>query len=92
MASKVKKITWVIEIEAEPSLNELIYDAIEKGNGFKFDEDKDGNIELSWTADPDASIYRIYRSSIEITDATTSQKILYSIFLTSSSKVLLILI
>ena len=40
VASKVKKITWVIEIEAEPSLNELIYDAIEKGNGFKFDEDK----------------------------------------------------
>ena len=37
VAGKVKKLTWVVEIDAEPLLNDLIFDAIEKGNGFKFD-------------------------------------------------------
>lgn len=40
VTSKVKKLTWVVEIESEPYLNELIIDAIEKGNGFKFDADE----------------------------------------------------
>lgn len=40
ITSKVKKLTWVVEIETELYLNELIFDAIEKGNGFKFDSDE----------------------------------------------------
>lgn len=39
------------------------------------DPDKDGNIELSWTDDPDAYLYNIYRSSSEILDAANLEKI-----------------
>jgi fibronectin type 3 domain-containing protein len=39
------------------------------------DSDKDGNIELSWAADPNATTYNIYRSSTEILDATQLTKI-----------------
>ncbi|MBN1502265.1 PGF-pre-PGF domain-containing protein, partial [Candidatus Woesearchaeota archaeon] len=35
------------------------------------DSDNDGNIEISWTADPNADYYRIYRSLSSITDATS---------------------
>ncbi len=45
IAGKVKKLTWIVEIDAEPSLNELIFDAIEKGNGFKFDSDEIGKLK-----------------------------------------------
>lgn len=34
------------------------------------DSDNDGNIELSWTADPDATTYNIYRSATQIIDAS----------------------
>ncbi len=34
------------------------------------DSDSDGNIELSWLADANATSYRVYRNSSEITDAT----------------------
>lgn len=40
VTKRVKKLMWVVEIESEPSLNELIFDAIEKGSGFKFDVDE----------------------------------------------------
>jgi len=45
------------------------------------DSDNDGNIELSWTADPDAHTYNIYRSLSKITDAAN----LIKIFSTSST-------
>ncbi len=46
------------------------------------DSDKDGNIELLWTADPDANTYNIYRSATEILDASDLTKI-HSTSLTS---------
>lgn len=39
------------------------------------DSDNDGNIELSWTADPDANTYNIYRSSTQIINAENLTKI-----------------